>query len=156
MFTSFVNALLMNDVIAMLFRTWGRGVPLRRRAGKNDPMPAFGEEDSRGIRVERQWCCGCLEWHPFGAFRPSETFDRKGGTGGYCREYRSAAVRRWRERNPEAVEEYNAERRIGPRERECVGCGVSFTAGLRGPASNRCPDCRHQRKLEQRRTASAA
>ena len=114
----------------------------QRKKLLKDPMPAFGEENSRGNRAERKWCCGCLEWHPLDAFRPSETFNRQGGAGGYCREYRSAASRRWRERNSAAVEQYNAARRVGPRERDCVDCGATFAAGERGPASDRCSDCR--------------
>ena len=119
------------------------------------PHLGLREENSRGNHAELKWCCGCLEWHPLDAFRPSETFNGGGRAGGYCREYRSAAVRRWRDRNQDAVEEYNAARRIGPRELECVDCGASFTAGARGPASDRCTDCRRQRKIEQRRPLRA-
>ena len=132
------------------------GTGVQRVEKRDDPDSGFREENSRGNRAERKWCCGCVEWHPVDAFRPSETFDRQGGTGDYCAEYRAAAVRRWRERNPEAVEEYNAQRRAGPRERECVDCGAGFAAGQRGPASDRCPGCRRQRKLEQRRAVRAA
>jgi hypothetical protein len=139
----------------------GEGAGLGRKTALNDPRPDFREKNSRGNSVPPShagmgWCCGCLEWHPLDAFRPSEKFDRRGGVGGYCREYRSAAVRRWRERNREAVMEYNAQRRLGPRRRQCVDCGASFLAGSRGPASCRCAECRRLRKIQQRRAVNRA
>ena len=75
----------------------GGGVERLRTRG---PRSRLSRRNSRGNRAERKWCCGCLEWHPLDAFRPSETFNRRGGLGGYCREYRSAAVRRWRRTKP--------------------------------------------------------
>jgi hypothetical protein len=101
------------------------------------------------IRRDEAWCCGCLAWLPLEAFRPSPA--SRSGVESRCRRCRSDASRQWREQNAGHVERYNAARRIGPRERECVDCGSAFTAGLRGPASSRCPDCRRLRKLEQRR-----
>ena len=101
----------------------------RCKIGLRTPKPAVRGTHTTETLSRTRWCCGCLEWHPLEAFRPSEAFVN--GCG-YCSEYRAAAVRRWRERNPEAVEDYNAQRRIGPRDRECVDCGASFTAGARG------------------------
>jgi hypothetical protein len=68
-----------------------------------------------------------------------------------CRACHAEANREWRARNPEAVAAYNEARRIGPRQARCVACGASFRAGQRGPVSDRCPNCRRTRKLEQRR-----
>jgi hypothetical protein len=47
-----------------------------------------------------------------------------------CRRCRSEASRHWRQQNAGHVERYNACRRIGPRERQCVDCG-SALSGLR-------------------------
>jgi len=44
---------------------------------------------------------------------------------------------------------YSGARRIGPRERECIDCGASFTAAKREPAGERCRLCRRARKLRQ-------
>lgn len=72
----------------------------------------------------------------------------------------AAAVREWRDKNPEAVAQYNERRREEyraahpPRERPCVVCGRSMT---KRPNALVCgEECRRQRKLEQRREARAA
>jgi hypothetical protein len=100
-------------------------------------------------RREEAWCCGHMAWLPLSAFRLNPM--SRSGVESRCRRCRSDASRQWREQNAEHVERYNASRRVGPRERACVDCGARFTAGLRGPASCRCPDCRRERKIEQRR-----
>lgn len=91
------------------------------------------------------WCCRCRR------YRAPEDFFPRQPEFSYCRSCRSEIAKEWRERNPEAVAAYNAARRIGPRERECVDCGASFTAGERGPAGVRCRDCRAARRAEKQR-----
>lgn len=100
-------------------------------------------------RIAGKWCCSCRRWLPVEAFRPNSVY--RDGVDSWCRPCHAQAVATWRANNPEYVAAYNAARRIGPRELECIGCGVMFVAGSRGPASSRCRDCRHQRKIEQRR-----
>jgi hypothetical protein len=99
------------------------------------------------------WCCSCRQWLPYSAFRPSARY--RNGCEAACRGCHARMNKEWRERNPDVVEAYNRSRRIGPRERDCVDCGSAFTAGLRGPASDRCHDCRRERKIEQRRALRA-
>ena len=113
-----------------------------------DPTPGSREAHSRGNRAERGWCCSCREWMPLEAFRPSEVIG--GGRGSRCRQCRCAAVRRWRERHPEAVQEYNEQRRLGQRQRQCAECGARFVAGARGPASCRCAECRRAAQVRGR------
>jgi hypothetical protein len=127
-------------------------IPPRR--GERDPSKAAMHRDpgpgSRGTHwrensAEEKWCTGCLQTRPICEFMlPWREADR-------CRSCRAEPGRRWRERNPEAVAAYNESRRIGPREGQCDECGESFTAGQRGPVSDRCRRCRRTRKLEQRR-----
>jgi hypothetical protein len=69
----------------------------------------------------------------------------------WCRPCHAEANREWRANNREWVERYNESRRIGPRERDCVDCGATFVAGLRGPVSSRCVSCRRERKIRQRK-----
>jgi hypothetical protein len=148
-------------------RSKGRGIPRRRKRRVGDPVPDFREEQIRRnlgpafsesaslrTRAEEAWCCGCLAWLPLDAFRPNP--GSRSGVQSRCRRCRSEASRQWRQQNAEHVARYNAARRIGARERECVECGTSFIAGLRGPASTRCPGCRRQRKIELRRALRGA
>jgi DNA-directed RNA polymerase subunit RPC12/RpoP len=48
----------------------------------------------------------------------------------------------------------NERRRLGERERDCVDCGASFA--FKSTLAVRCPPCRRQRKIEQRRAADPA
>ena len=57
-------------------------------------------------------------------------------------------------RNPELVAWMNEQRRLGERAKDCVECGRSFT--FRNSLAQRCPGCRHQRKLKQRREKTTA
>jgi hypothetical protein len=122
------------------------------------PRPPRGADVHRkpfSVKTRKgKWCCHCQAWRPLDEFRPRSAYSD--GVESWCRPCHAEQNRQWRERNPEYVAAYNASRRLGPRERECVDCGSAFTAGLRGPASDRCPDCRRQRKVEQRRTLRLA
>jgi hypothetical protein len=95
-------------------------------------------------------CRNCSRWLPLEEFARNRRMHF--GRHSWCRDCVREATREWRANNRGYIDDYNKARRIGPRERECVDCGSAFTAGLRGPASDRCPDCRRQRKIEQRRT----
>jgi hypothetical protein len=141
----------------------GGGIPRRRKGVQNDPWPAFRERNTRrnlavgflGVifvrsRADESWCCRCQKWLALESFHL-----REGGVESWCRRCHAEANREWRANNREWVEAYNEARRIGPRERDCVDCGSAFTAGLRGPASDRCHDCRRERNIEQRRALRA-
>jgi hypothetical protein len=121
---------------------------------QKDLATASREINARRNSADEKWCCSCRQFLPFESFLPNPAY--RDGVESWCRACHAGATREWRRKNPEYIERYNASRRIGPRESECVDCGVTFTAGARGPASSRCPNCRRQRKLEQRRVHKAA
>jgi hypothetical protein len=105
-----------------------------------------------------KWCCGCQKWLPAEGFRPNTRY--RNGLSSWCIRCHAEAVKDWREKNPEAVERYNAERRREYREahplttRPCVVCGEPFSGR---PDALVCGQkCRRQRKLEQRSAARAA
>jgi hypothetical protein len=56
--------------------------------------------------------------------------------------------------NADWIAEVNERRRLGERERDCVDCGQTFT--FKSTLAVRCPSCRRQRKLEQRRALRVA
>lgn len=86
-------------------------------------------------------------WLPLSDFPPNPKLSC--GLHSYCRRCRDEYRREWRAAHPEAIARYNAERRLGPRERDCVDCNKSFT--YRNAVVVRCPDCRREHKREQRR-----
>jgi Uncharacterized protein containing a Zn-ribbon (DUF2116) len=100
----------------------------------------------------RLWCCSCLDWLPAEEFRDEVV--------GKCRKCVSAAAREWREMHPDAVREYNEQRRREYREahplptRPCVVCGESFS---KRPDAILCSEaCREERKRQQRLERKAA
>lgn len=95
----------------------------------------------------REYCTICQRWLPRKAFPSNQRMSS--GLSSHCQACHAESVREWRERNSEHVAVYNESRRKGPRECECVDCGLSFTAGKRGPAGERCRRCRRARKLRQ-------
>jgi hypothetical protein len=128
----------------------GRG--RQRATSVNDPAPGFRERNAREKVARGKWCCSCRSWLPVEAFRPSHRY--RGGLDTWCKACHAQANRDWRERNPEAVAAYNAARRREYREahplpsRPCVVCGEPFNGR---PDALVCdPECRQQRKLEQR------
>jgi hypothetical protein len=126
-----------------------------RKQGRNDPAPAIRERNAREKVARGKWCCSCRSWLPAEAFRPSHRY--RGGLDSWCKGCHAKAVRDWREKNPEAIERYNADRRHEYREahplptRPCAVCGKSFSGR---PDTVVCgPECRRQRKLEQLRVS---
>jgi hypothetical protein len=74
----------------------------------------------------RLLCSGCGEAKPLEAFaRSRSTVDE---FQWWCRECRREAQRVWRVGHRDAVEAYNAGRRVGLHEFVCSECGRSFTA----------------------------
>jgi hypothetical protein len=105
-----------------------------------------------------KWCCRCQQYLPAEEFRPNQNLMT--GLDSWCRRCHAAATREWRARNREYIESYNARRRAEYRAehprptRPCVVCGRPFSGR---PDALVCgPECRRQRKLEQRRARSAA
>jgi DNA-directed RNA polymerase subunit RPC12/RpoP len=82
-------------------------------------------------------CSRCQAILPLEAFAPNPKLAV--GLDSQCRECHREATREWRARNPDAVEAYNASRRIVHPPRQCVTCGATFTP--RQTRSQRCPDC---------------
>ena len=113
---------------------------------------------SHGLRSgSSKWCPRCQCWLEDDAFRPNPNL--RDGVESWCRSCHAEANREWREKNPEAVELYNTMRRAEYRSahplpsRPCVVCGRAFRGR---PDALVCgPECRHQRKLEQRRAQRA-
>jgi hypothetical protein len=93
------------------------------------------------------FCTNCDQWKPLDAFSPNRHL--RTGLQSWCRECQCKATRDWRSRNPQYEAAYNAKRRLGARERECVDCGALFQ--YRHASAVRCPECRRQRKLKQRK-----
>ncbi len=83
--------------------------------------------------IDTHWCTHCQQWLPEDHFRPNDRL--RSGVHSYCRVCAADLARDWRERNPEAIERYNRERREayaearGSLERVCVNpdCGRTFT-----------------------------
>jgi hypothetical protein len=96
-------------------------------------------------------CTRCQGWLPLEAFPPNPKL--RSGFHSYCRACRDEYRREWRAAHPEAIERYNIKRRLGERERECVDCDSPFA--YRSTVAVRCPECRRQRKLGQRRDLRA-
>jgi DNA-directed RNA polymerase subunit RPC12/RpoP len=94
-------------------------------------------------------CPHCRKWLSLEAFSVNRRY--KSGRSSWCLKCARAATRRWRAKNAET---YNARRRLGERERECVDCGATFT--FKNAIAVRCPACRRLRKLEQARLRRAA
>jgi hypothetical protein len=90
---------------------------------------------------ETRWCTGCR------CFLPLEDFWAPQAS--QCRECHAEGVRRWRAANPDAVAEYNAERRRGPIMKTCIGCGAAFEA--RSTLQARCPECQRRHRCERKR-----
>jgi hypothetical protein len=88
-------------------------------------------------------CARCQERLPIGDFRPNAKL--RDGLHSWCRPCCDEYRRQWRSAHPEAIARYNAARRLGERERECVDCGESFA--FRSAVAVRCPGCRRRRKL---------
>ena len=106
-----------------------------------------------GLRVPTEkMCSNCSRLLPLESFPRNERmhFSRHS----WCRECAREATRDWRRRNPELVAWMNEQRRLGERAKDCVDCGRSFT--FRNSLAQRCPACRHQRKLKQRREKTTA
>jgi hypothetical protein len=128
--------------------------PIRR--GK-DPAPAIRERNAREKVAHGKWCRSCRSWLPAEAFRPNKRY--RGGLDSWCKGCHAKAVRNWREKNPDAVERYNAERRREYREahprrvRPWIVCGEPF--GGRPDALVCGEACRRQRKLERRQARTA-
>ena len=100
-----------------------------------------------------KWCPSCKQWLTVKDFRPNP--DLRHGIDSWCRECHKNAMREWRARNREYIDAYNAQRRAEYRAehplptRPCVVCGESFTGR---PNALVCgPECRRQRKIQQRR-----
>jgi hypothetical protein len=129
-----------------------------REDGVKDPEPGLRETHARQNVARDKWCCACRSWLPAEAFRANSQYNT--GYDPWCKACHAKATREWRARNPEHLERYNADRRREYREahplptRPCVVCGKSFSGR---PDALVCrPECRQQRKLEQRRASRAA
>ena len=129
-----------------------------RKDVQKDPSPASRERNAREEVAQGKWCCGCRRWLPIEAFRPNP--NNRNGIDSWCKPCHAEAVRKWREKNPEAVEAYNAARRREYREanplttRACAVCEKPMTRP--GNVLVCGEDCRRQRKLEQRRALTNA
>jgi hypothetical protein len=139
-------------------RNGQRGAGSRRADVLKDPDPGFRERNAREKVARGKWCCSCRSWLPAEAFRPSHRY--RGGLDSWCKGCHARAVRDWRDKNPEAVERYNAERRAEYRAahprplRPCAVCGQLFEGR---PDALVCGEqCRCERKTEQRRLRGAA
>jgi len=89
-------------------------------------------------------CSGCSEAKPLEAFNRSRRV--VDGFEWWCRDCQREAQRVWRLGHRDAVEAYNAARRVGLRELICVECGRSFTAQASAKVcSSRCKDARYRR-----------
>jgi len=103
------------------------------------------------------WCCRCRQWLPLEDFRPRLNL---GGVESWCRRCHADANRRWREKNSNAVDAYNARRRAEYREahplptRRCIVCRKEMTKRPNALVCGR--ECRRQRKIEQRRRLRGA
>jgi hypothetical protein len=120
--------------------------------------PGFRERNAREKPATGKWCCRCRQWLSVRAFRPDPRLN--GGLDSWCRACHAAAVREWRERNPEYIAASNAKRRqeyreAHPvRERPCIVCGRPMT---KRPNALVCgEECQRKRKREQRRALRRA
>jgi hypothetical protein len=100
-----------------------------------------------------KWCPSCRRWLRVEAFRPNPNL--RDGIDSWYRACHAQANRDWREKNPDAVAAYNAERRRDYREahplptRPCVVCGKLTT---KRPNALVCSaECRRLRESEQGR-----
>jgi DNA-directed RNA polymerase subunit RPC12/RpoP len=104
-----------------------------------------------GLRVPTAKICrNCSRFLPLEEFPRNER--QHFGRGSWCRDCAREATRDWRRRNPELMSWMNKQRRLGEREKDCLDCGQPFT--YKNSLAARCPDCRHKRKLEQRRAVT--
>ena len=75
------------------------------------------------------------------------------GLSSWCRECHNAAVRAWRERNPDKAASYNVARRVKHEPRPCLECGELFVP--RRSDTQLCSDlCRWRWAGRQRKAAA--
>jgi hypothetical protein len=86
------------------------------KARSPDPGPGSRESHTRHETLKR--CTCCKREKPLEEFPPNPRY--RDGHSSHCRRCNNEAVRRWRERNRDKVEAYNAARREEYRRRRAA------------------------------------
>jgi hypothetical protein len=127
----------VNEGRAYAVPTYCWGIPGLRNSGHPSEPP------------EESFCTHCRNWFPLQDFCLNPR--KRSGLQSWCKRCQVEATRRWREENRD---KYNERRRLGERQRDCVDCGDTFA--YKHASAIRCPACRRQRKVEQRRALRVA